>query len=370
VIARGTPAARELQDRALREVDELVARFPDRSWPHHLAALMLREYGRVDEAARREGLAASLESNPPIEEDLVSEAFLGQERGSHREAVELYTLLIASRPDAPDYYRSRGESLLSLGELERATEDLRLAAALLPRDAYLHFQLWRVLTRRGMEPEAEGHLQQALELTTMVEVVHERAADELLHRGQQAVAAGEPERARSYFVKAERHARAGLDLEPDSPHSLVSLGASLVEQNRLEATPRRQQIEAATVHYRRALELWRATAPENVPAGPYANALANTCDAEIQLGDLERALAVCLEVTEVTPESALGFYNLAGAYALSDRREEALAALERDVELGDRDWAYLAADAWFEKLRGEPRFERLLERMRASDTTR
>jgi tetratricopeptide (TPR) repeat protein len=198
--------------------------------------------------------------------------------------------------------------------------------------------------------------------------VHERAADELLQRGQQAIAAGEPERARSYFVRAERHARASLDLEADSPHSLVSLGACLVEQSRLHATPDLQRIAEATGHYRRALEIWHAAAPDSVPAGPYANALANTCDAEIQLGDLERALAVCLEVTRVVPGSALGFYNLAGAYALSDRPADALGALERDVELGDRDWAYLAADPWFETLHGDPRFERLLERMRAPET--
>ncbi|MGF1451296.1 MAG: tetratricopeptide repeat protein, partial [Opitutales bacterium] len=44
------------------------------------------------------------------------------------------------------------------------------------------------------------------------------------------------------------------------------------------------------------------------------------------------------EATEVAPRDPVAVYNLAGALALSDRPAEALAALERDVELGDTDW--------------------------------
>ena len=69
-------------------------------------------------------------------------------------------------------------------------------------------------------------------------------------------------------------------------------------------------------------------------------------------------------MTETLPDEAVGYYNLAGVYALLGRRDEALAALEQDLELGDADWRYLESDAWFETLREDPRFLELLERMK------
>ena len=45
--------------------------------------------------------------------------------------------------------------------------------------------------------------------------------------------------------------------------------------------------------------------------------------------------------------------------------DDALVALERDLELGDADWEYLQSDAWFEVLREDPRFVDLLKRMKA-----
>ena len=53
-------------------------------------------------------------------------------------------------------------------------------------------------------------------------------------------------------------------------------------------------------------------------------------------------------------------------YALLGRPEEALAALERYFELGDRDHEYLRQDAWFESLRADPRFVDLLKTMQAA----
>jgi tetratricopeptide (TPR) repeat protein len=94
-------------------------------------------------------------------------------------------------------------------------------------------------------------------------------------------------------------------------------------------------------------------------------ASANLCDALIQLGRAERSLEVCLAVTEQLPDNAIAYYNLAGAYALMDRTDEAMAALERDFELGDRDHEYLEEDAWFESLHDDPRFLKLIARMRS-----
>jgi hypothetical protein len=60
----------------------------------------------------------------------------------------------------------------------------------------------------------------------------------------------------------------------------------------------------------------------------------------------------------------VAFYNIAGVYALLGRPGEALAALERDLELGDIEADYLRADPWFTELRTDRRFIAVLDEMR------
>ena len=96
----------------------------------------------------------------------------------------------------------------------------------------------------------------------------------------------------------------------------------------------------------------------------YDAALTNVCDAQITVRRLQEALATCGRLTEMHPDRAVVFYNLAGVYGLLGRDDEALAALERDLALGDRDWEYLAADPWFERLRAHPRFAAIVAEMK------
>ena len=45
--------------------------------------------------------------------------------------------------------------------------------------------------------------------------------------------------------------------------------------------------------------------------------------------------------------------------------DQAFVALEKNFELGDRDWLYLEQDPWFESLRDDPRFHEQERRMQA-----
>ena len=49
-----------------------------------------------------------------------------------------------------------------------------------------------------------------------------------------------------------------------------------------------------------------------------------------------------------------------------DLSDEAIAALWKDFELGDRDWSYLKTDEWFESLRDDPEFQNILDEMRGA----
>ncbi|HKB07931.1 MAG TPA: hypothetical protein VKF61_06625 [Candidatus Polarisedimenticolia bacterium] len=90
----------------------------------------------------------------------------------------------------------------------------------------------------------------------------------------------------------------------------------------------------------------------------------NLCDAQIAMRRLQEALATCGEATRLAPDNPIGFYNLAGAHALLGRNDEALAALTRDLELGDSDWQYLQSDPWFERLHSDRRFMAIVAKMK------
>jgi tetratricopeptide (TPR) repeat protein len=124
----------------------------------------------------------------------------------------------------------------------------------------------------------------------------------------------------------------------------------------------------ATRSYEQALKLSDGRDPKSKEV--HDTAVANLCDLLIQSSDPERALEICGEAVELFPTNPVAFYNLAGVHAQMGRADEALAALERDFELGDRDWQYLSEDAWFASLRADPRFLALVERMRSGSSKR
>ncbi len=365
--ARDAGQIRALEEQALGEVARILDQAPGLSWPHALGAILLHRFGRESAARLEEELARKARTDPPSEDDLLSDALLAREAGQSAEAVRLLSELIARRPNGLEALVYRGETLEDLGQLDAAIEDFRVASALAPDDFYWIYQLGDLYLRHGREEQAAAQFRRAVDLAPDNALLREDLAHSYLDGGRAAARAGDASKARDYFEQAEREARRSLDLDAGLVWAHVNLGASLMEHNRLRESADPERTAEAIRHYEAALaSLKGATAGPRVKA--YAAALVNTCDAWTQLRELERALPVCREAADHLPDEAASFYNLAGVYALLGRQEEAFAALDKDVELGDADWEYLAADRWFEGLRGDPRFDGLIGKMKAVKT--
>lgn len=82
-----------------------------------------------------------------------------------------------------------------------------------------------------------------------------------------------------------------------------------------------------------------------------------------RLGRFEAGLEVDRKLTTLVPTDPTVHYNLACSLALLSRSEEALAALERSIDLGYDDPEHLLADEDLSSLRGLPRFEALVARL-------
>lgn len=86
-------------------------------------------------------------------------------------------------------------------------------------------------------------------------------------------------------------------------------------------------------------------------------------DLYTKAGRCEEGLAVDEKLVRLCPREPLVWFNLGCSLALQNRKEEALAALTRAVDLGYGDVVWMRKDPDLESLRGAARFRELLKRM-------
>lgn len=100
----------------------------------------------------------------------------------------------------------------------------------------------------------------------------------------------------------------------------------------------------------------------------YVDALQLLGDHYTQRGLYQEGLRVDERLARLEPENPLVFYNLACSYSLTSQFDCAVLALERALQLGYRDFKWLAKDPDLKKLRAQPAFRELREKIRALKT--
>jgi len=89
-----------------------------------------------------------------------------------------------------------------------------------------------------------------------------------------------------------------------------------------------------------------------------------------QLGEPKRALDWVRRALAVDPDEAMTLYNVACAYALMGRTDEAIDCLEKAVDNGYTHKEWIENDADFKSLHGQPRFQALLQSLTDSPPER
>ena len=92
---------------------------------------------------------------------------LYEQREDADEAFSQYRSAAAKRPQIPDLYLRLGRAYMARGDLDRAITTLSLVIELAGISTYLlpeaHCSLAQTYARKEMDPEAQNHLQQAVE---------------------------------------------------------------------------------------------------------------------------------------------------------------------------------------------------------------
>ncbi|HEY5044166.1 MAG TPA: hypothetical protein VIK53_19520 [Verrucomicrobiae bacterium] len=100
----------------------------------------------------------------------------------------------------------------------------------------------------------------------------------------------------------------------------------------------------------------------------YVDALQLLGDHYTQRGLFNDGLKVDERLARLEPENPLVFYNLACSYSLTDQFERAALALEKALQLGYRDFNWLAKDPDLKKLRTQPVYRDIREKIRELKT--
>lgn len=100
----------------------------------------------------------------------------------------------------------------------------------------------------------------------------------------------------------------------------------------------------------------------------YVEALQILGDDYTQRGRFEHGLRVDEELARMRPDDPTVLYNLACSYALTSRYESAVAALDRAMDRGYRDFKWLMSDPDLKQLRGHAHFKKIQERLRKHKT--
>src|ERR1017187_3498128 len=96
----------------------------------------------------------------------------------------------------------------------------------------------------------------------------------------------------------------------------------------------------------------------------YVDALQLLGDHYTQRGRFPEGLRVDERLARLDPESPLVFYNLACSYSLTDQFDRAALALEKALNLGYRDFHWLAKDPDLKKFRAQPAYDEIKARIR------
>ncbi len=240
---------------------------------------------------------------------------------------------LAIRPDSPDGLTALGSALTEGGKNEEAIRVLRQATTKAPNFDIAWDMLGYVCHYMGLLDQSEQAFRRSVELNPTTIRIYWMRARIRLYQGRPADAEAEMKRV--------------IASNPNHFKALAYLGEFLYYQGKNE------EAESTLA---RAVELGRSSgdsAPTLLAAFLYASQ--------------GRRDKIDPEIFRYQPKGVIDgdwAYWQGGIYAMLGETDKALAWFERAVELGNHNYPWFQRDKNYEKLRGNSRYQQLMEQVR------
>jgi superkiller protein 3 len=268
-------------------------------------ALMQR--GQADGAEAAFVEAVQLDPNCAVAWNRLGEARHAQKDWSL--AADAFARVEALAPREPAAFANRGVCFFSMQELDRARAEFAAALAIDATHSRAHLYLGRIAVARGEDAVAEREFALA---------VASPAVDPLapFYQGLHFFQLRRLDEAEAAFRRA-------LELAPDL-HS-AHLNLALVLQ-------RRGRTEEAARHLERFREITELEIGRDRLRQRVAHWL-KAANKEIEDGNLDAALALCLQAADAAPDAPIAYLFLSRVYRLLGREEDSARAAQRHREL-------------------------------------
>ncbi|MEJ2086284.1 MAG: protein kinase [Acidobacteriota bacterium] len=226
------------------------------------------------------------------------------------------------------------------GDLEAADQASLKALELAPELGPAHLARGRYFEQSGREDDAEREYQEALRLDP-------KNFEAYSAYGSLKYRQGELDRAAELWERA-------VELDPDGAQSIDVLPQ--VYRSLGEREEELRALQRLVEWSQRRLELF----PDD------NNARVKGAIALMQLGQRDRAEEWLRLVEESSRGDSLTLYNIACVYSVAGEVDRGIDFLERSVEAGAHDLSWFLQDSDLDNLRGDPRFEALIEGLKTA----
>jgi adenylate cyclase len=269
--------------------------------------------------------------------------------GAAAEAIPLFRSAIEHDPEFAQAHAGLASALAIKGlwridpteaETAEALAASERALALEPYIPEAHVARACVLSMQGRNEEAARGFEEAIRLNPSAHMTYHLY-------GRHAFGAGEMEKAVALY-------RTAIRLEPDDYQSQALLEGPLRSLGRTDEA--RESTRLAGIAIERRLQ----RRPDDVRA-----LLLGSVQAAHE-GDAERARVLGARAMAARPDDFSTAYNVACAHALLGESDQALELLDRAIRHGRGNLGWIEHDTDFASLRGDPRFEAIIGRLRAA----